>query len=180
MTGVKAGPYAGLMTRHHPRRPVSSAFALLAAALFAGSASLAALAQDTSLRDERVVDFAFGKAARLDAKVGPVQIQTVEFLDRGTGSGGGGFAGRFGGRGTDSDASTLVRAHFLAENPSADEWEVSFTLEFLDKSGKLVERVTKRSTWEGEAKPYDLDHPLLTYVVPMVARVRIKMEGRLD
>jgi hypothetical protein len=40
--------------------------------------------------------------------------------------------------------------------------------------------VTKKSSWEGEAKPYDLDHEILEYVVPLIAQVRIKMEGRLD
>ena len=79
-----------------------------------------------------------------------------------------------------SELSTTLRAHFLAENATPDEWEVTFTLEFLDESGKLIDRATKKATWEGQAKPADLDHPILQYVVPLIARVRIKMEGRLD
>jgi N-acetylneuraminic acid mutarotase len=76
--------------------------------------------------------------------------------------------------------STTIRAHFLAENPSTDEWEVTFSMEFLDKAGKVIEKVTKKSSWEGEAKPFDFDHEILEYVVPMIAQVRVKLEGRLD
>ena len=75
---------------------------------------------------------------------------------------------------------TTIRGHFLVENPSADEWEVTFILEFLDKSGKLIDKATRKSSWEGEAKPFDFDHAILQYVVPSIAQVRISLEGRLD
>ena len=42
-----------------------------------------------------------------------------------------------------SETSTTIRGHFLAENPTADDWQVTFTLEFLDKSGKIIDRVTR-------------------------------------
>lgn len=151
--------------------------AIVAACLIALVPSAAARAQDSALRAERVVPFAAGKSASLNAKVGPVNVQSVEFSDRGRGSGSG-IPGI--GRPAPSETSTTLRAHFLAENPSADEWEVTFTLEFLDKSGKLIDRVVKKSTWEGQSKPYDIDHPILAYVVPSIAEVRIKLEGRLD
>jgi hypothetical protein len=142
-------------------------------------ASLAALAQDSSLSAERVVNYASGKTLPLSAKVGPVSIQSVEFTDRGRGSSRGGLASVVG-RGSVSETSTTIRSHFLGENPSTDEWEVTFTLEFLDKSGKLIDKATKKSTWQGEAKPFDFDHPILQYVVPSIAQVRIRLEGRLD
>ena len=136
-------------------------------------------AQESSLRAERTVDYKTTKAFDLSAKVGPVRIQSGEFSNLGRNHGRGGIGGRMRG-GTESEVSTTLRTHFLAENPSGDEWEVTFTLEYLDKAGKVIERVTKKSSWEGEAKPYDLDHEILEYVVPMIAQVRIKMEGRLD
>jgi hypothetical protein len=153
------------------------------AALVVAGVSAIGGAQESSLRAERAFDFRFGRAMDIKATVGPVRVSSVEFTDLGKGYGQGGLAGRLRAASPGvnaSEASTMVRAHFLAENPQSDEWEVAFTLEFLDKAGALVDRVTKRSTWEGEAKPYDLDHQMLTYVVPMIARVRIKMEGRLD
>lgn len=169
-------------------RRVRVAAALVAAAALAvgtfvqvtsAAAPAAALAQDSSLRAERTVDWKIAKAAELSAKVGPVRIESVEFSNLGKGYGKGGIAGRMR-PGSSSEASTTLRAHFVAENPSSDEWEVTFSLEFLDKNGKIIEKVTKKNSWEGEAKPYDLDHEILEYVVPLIAQVRIKLEGRLD
>ena len=173
MLGVMSFPILSIVRR----RPI----ALALSAFLLAVPSLVALAQESSLRAERVVDYTPGKAAPLNARVGPVSIQSVEFSDRGRSSGQGGFTSRItGGAGTDSEASTTIRSHFLAENPTADEWQVTFTLEFLDKSGKVIDRVTKKSSWEGQAKPFDLDHSLLSYVIPAIAQVRVKLEGRLD
>ena len=131
--------------------------------------------QDTSLRAERTVSYVTGKSIALNAKVGPVGVQSVEFSDRGRVT-----TGLPGMRTTPSETSTVLRGHFVVENPSADEWEVTFTIEFRDKSGKVIDRAAKKSTWEGEAKPYDFDHPILAYAVPLIAEVRISLEGRLD
>ncbi|MEO7271812.1 MAG: hypothetical protein ABIX28_19285 [Vicinamibacterales bacterium] len=139
--------------------------------------SLAAGAQETTLRAERTFDYQPGRAVTLGAKVGAVNVQTVEFSERRGSTGG--FTTRITG-GSDSETTTTVRAHVLAENATADEWQVTFTLEFLDRDNRLIDRATKKSSWEGEAKPTDLDHPLLTYVVPLIAKVRVKMEAKLD
>ena len=149
-----------------------------AALVITGALAAGGAAQESSLRAERTVDYKTTKAFDLNAKVGPVRIQSAEFSNLGKNHRGG-IGGRMRG-GTDSEVSTTLRTHFLAENPSGDEWEVTFTIEYLDKAGKVIERQTKKSSWEGEAKPYDLDHEILEYVVPMIAQVRIKMEGRLD
>jgi hypothetical protein len=148
----------------------------LIASLFVVGAS-GARAQDASLRAERTVDYKPGQAVTVGAKVGAVNVQTVEFSERrgSTGS----FTTRLTG-GAESEIMTTVRAHFLAENATGDEWQVTFTIEFLDKDDKLIDRATKKSSWEGEGKPMDLDHPLLTYVVPLIAKVRVKMEAKLD
>jgi len=140
-------------------------------------ASIAALAQESSLRAERVLTFTTGKSFPLSAKIGPVNIQSVEFSDRGRA--GGGFGGALRGA-VASEMSTTIRGHFLAENPTADDWQVTFTLEFLDRSGKIIDRVSRKENWDREAKPFDLDHPILQYVVPLISQVRIKLEGKSD
>ena len=137
----------------------------------------AAAAQESSLRAERTVDYRPGQAVDISAKVGGVTVQTVEFSERSRTTGG--FTTRIIG-GTESDTSNTVRAHFLAENPTGSEWSVSFTLEFLDQNGKLIDRAAKKASWEGEVKPTDLDHPMLKYVLPLIAQVRIKMEAKLE
>jgi hypothetical protein len=155
------------------------ALAIASVSCLALGASLAALAQDSSLRAERVVSYVTRKNIPLSAKVGPVSIQSVEFTDRGRGSTPSGLAGIVRG-GSSPETSTTIRAHFLVENPSTDEWAMTFTLEFLDKSGKLIDKATRKASWEGEAKPLDFDHLILQYVVPSIAQVRIVLEGRLD
>jgi hypothetical protein len=169
------------LSPHHRRRAAwMSGWALAVGVLLNLCLSGGRLhAQESSLRFEKTIDFKTAKAADLTAKVGPIRVSSVEFSNLGRGFGHGGFAGKMR-PGTLSEVSTTLRAHFLAENPSSDEWEITFTLEYLDKNGKTIERVTKKSSWEGEAKPYDFDHEILDYVVPMIAQVKIKMEGRLD
>jgi hypothetical protein len=157
------------------RASVFRSFPALILAIVAASGAAVASRQDTSLRAERTVSYATGKAIALNAKVGPVSIQSVEFSDRGRIT-----SGLPGLRTTPSETSTMLRAHFIVENPSADEWEVTFTVEYRDKNGKVIDRAVKKSAWEGEAKPYDFDHPILAYVVPLIAEVRITLEGRLD
>lgn len=141
--------------------------------------SLNPLAQEThQLHAERTVDFTLRKVNDLKAQVGQVRIASVELTDMGRGFGQGGIAGRM--RGADSEASTTIRAHFLAENPTSEDWQVTFVVEFLDKNGKVIDRASKKQKWDGEAKPYDFDHQILEYVVPLIAQVRIKLEGKLD
>ncbi len=57
---------------------------------------------------------------------------------------------------------------------------VEFTLEFLDSKGRVIDRAKGKESWEGEAKTARIDHAILEYVVPMIDKVRIKLEARLD
>src|SRR5262245_3787812 len=154
-----------------PTRSIAVASAFLATGLAAASLR----GQDTSLRAERTVPFTTGKAISLNAKVGPVGVQSVEFSDRGRATSG--LPGR---RTTPPETSTILRGRFMVENPSSDEWEVTFTVEFRDKDGKGIDRAVKKAKWEGQAKPLDFDHTLLAYVVPLIADVRVTLEARLD
>jgi hypothetical protein len=153
---------------------------ITAAIVIAGLASVGLAAQN-SLSAEKTVDYKLTKTIDVKAQVGPVKIHSVEFQNLGRGFGQGGFAGKMrGGGGTGSEVSTTIRAHFLVENPDSDEWEVTFVLEYLDKSGKVIDRVTKKGSWEGEAKPLDFDHQMLEYVLPAIDTVKIKLEARKD
>lgn len=137
----------------------------------------AAVAQEGSLRFEKTVSWTTGKLIDLGATVGPVRIGKVEFSNEG--KGGGSIASRFRGGGA-SDTQTTLRATFDGENPKEDEWVVTFTLEFLDRNGKLIDRATGKEGFEGEARTVKVDHAILEYVVPMIDKVRIKLEARFD
>jgi hypothetical protein len=133
----------------------------------------------SSLRAERTLEFAT-KVFELPMKVGPVAFSSVEISNLGKGGAarGGSFGSRLRAVAAPSETSTTLRAHFLAENPTAEGWTVTFTFEFLDRGGKVIDKVTKRESWEGEAKPYDFDHDILEYVVPLIAHVKITLEAR--
>jgi hypothetical protein len=162
------------MIRLLPRRSAVLLFVLALGAWQAGA--LDAAAQERSLTAERTVDFVTGRSIPLDVKVADVTVRSIEFSNRGRPSGG--FTGLM--RSSVPETSTVLRAHLVAENPTADEWEVTFTLDFLDKAGALIDRTTHKSSWEGEAKATDSDHAILSYVVPQIAKVRIRMVARLD
>lgn len=152
--------------------------ALIFAMILCLGLAAAASAQEGSLRFEKTVAWQTGKLIGLDAVVGPVRIGKVEFTNEGPG--GGSIATRIRGGGGASDTQTVLRATFDGENPKEDEWVVTFTLELLDAKGKLIDRATGKEGFEGEAKNARVEHPILDYVVPMIAKVRIKLEARLD
>ncbi len=137
----------------------------------------AASAQEGDLRFEKTVTWQTGKLIPLDAVVGPVKIGKVELSNEGRG--GGSIATRIRGGGS-SDTESVLRATFDGENPKEDEWVVTFTLELLDAKGKLIDRATGKEGFEGEAKNARVEHAILDYVVPMIAKVRIKLEAQLD
>ncbi|HEX6900329.1 MAG TPA: hypothetical protein VF789_11470 [Thermoanaerobaculia bacterium] len=137
----------------------------------------AGMAQEGSLRFEKTVAWSTGKLIDLNTTVGPVRIGKVEFSNQG--KGGGSISDRFRGGGA-SDTETTLVATFDGENPKEDEWVVTFTLEFLDAKGRLIDRATGKESWEGEAKTARVSHAILEYVVPMIDKVRIKLEARLD
>lgn len=145
---------------------------LVALSLLLASAVLPAQAN----RFERTIPYRLDQSQKLEAKVGPVMIDNVKITNMGRGFGRGGF----GPKGLQpSEGSTTLRFAFDVNNPGED-WEITFTLEFLDKSGKLIDRVTKKENWEEQAEIWNLDHPMLEYVLPMVADVKVTMTGRLD
>lgn len=150
--------------------------------LFALLALIAALApagaqEARSLRFEKTVSYKKGKLIDLNAAVGPVRLAKVEFSEPSGSSGS--IVDRIRG-GALSETQSLIRASFDAENPEEDEWVVTFTLDFLDSRGRLIDRATGKEGLEGEAKVIKVDHSILTYVLPMIDRVEIRLEARLD
>jgi hypothetical protein len=165
-------------------RPALAGLALMAilAAFLAAPALAAEGDTGGSLRFEKTVPFDVGRRLDLGAQVGPVRVSSVQFENLGRGGGGGGsIVGRLrGAAGGPSDTQTTLRASFDSENPRDEEWVVTYTIELLDKKGKLIDRGSRNESFEGEADTVKLDHPILDYVVPMIDRVRVKLEARLD
>ena len=157
------------------RKNVSSACAVIAVLLCAGAVA----AQERSLRFEKTVDWQLGKPIALNATVGPVRVASVEFRkgEAGGGGPGGAILGRLRGA---SETEATVTAAFDTENPSADEWVVTYTLDFLDAKGKLIDRASGKEQFEGEADVYRLDHAILEYVLPFVDRVKVRLEAKYD
>lgn len=157
--------------------------ALAAIALSTFLLGAAAGAQDGSLRFEKTVPFERGEIIRLGAQVGPVRIANVELSTSGSGGAGGGIRERIMGSmpgAGDPETRTTITAAFDTENPREEEWVVTYTLDFLDSKGKLIDRATKSKGFEGEAQTYRVEHSTLTYVVPAISRVRIRLEAKYD
>ena len=150
----------------------SARMGLAALALFV----VPAIAPAQTNRVEKTLPYRLDQSQKLDAKVGPVMIDNVKITNMGRGFGRGGF----GPKGMQpSEGSTTLRLAFDVNNPGED-WEITFVVEFLDKSGKVIDRATKKENWEEEAEIWNFDHPILEYVLPQVADIRISMSGRLD
>jgi hypothetical protein len=147
--------------------------------LLASAGSLATAQEGRSLRFQKTVDFKTDKLVELGAVVGPVRVSQME-LSLPSGNGGlGSIVGRIRGGGSSETHSTL-RASFDSENPEEDEWVVTYTLDFLDAKGKLIDRATGKQGLEGEARVVKIDHSILTYVIPLIDRVEVRLEARLD
>ena len=162
-------------------RIFAAAITLLAVVALTGIGGIAA-AQDGSLRFEKTVPFQRGRLLELGARVGPVRVAQVQFASEGGGESGGGIGDRIRSRmpGGGGDTSTTIKASFDTENPRDQEWVVTYTLEFLDANGKLIDRATRKESFEGEADVVKVERAILTYVVPMISKVRIKLEAALD
>lgn len=127
-------------------------------------------------RFEKTFAYQVDKTETLTATVGPVKIGTVKVTNMGRGYGRGGFGLRT--ANPPSELSTTLRFAFDVDNPVDEEWDITFTVELLDKSGKVIDRATKKENYEDEAKALNLDHSIIEYVLPLVSEVKITLEGR--
>jgi hypothetical protein len=151
------------------------AAALVAASCVAILVHVPIGAQTKPLRSEKTIDYKPDQLIDLQLSAGPVLVRSVKFTSNPRESIGSRFRGR-----TATQTETTLRASFDAENPDKDEWSVTFVLEFLDGKGKVVDRVSRSESWEGEAKIFNLDHPMLTYAIPFVEKVKISLSAKLD
>jgi hypothetical protein len=150
--------------------------------LAAAAGAAVAVAQEGSLRFEKTVGFNRGQLISLGARVGPVRVANVRLEVESPDAGGGGIRSRLPrmpGSG-DPEVQQTIKASFDCENPDDEEWVVTYTLDFLDSNGRLIDRASDKEGFEGEAKTYTLSHNTLRYVVPAIARVRIKLEAKYD
>jgi hypothetical protein len=152
---------------------------LFVCAAFLASTVIGGIAQERTGRFQRTIDFATPKTVKLDGVVGPVKISTIELADLGRGHASSGIAGRMR-PGSDSEASTTLRAQFIVDNPSSDEWQLTLTLELLDKNGKVIDKLTKKKDYDDETATWSIEHPLLEYVMPLIAQMRITVQGRVN
>jgi hypothetical protein len=167
-----------VLTRPFSCSPVHLRTALASVVTLLALSISTAAAQNASLTAEHTAPVTLGRTQSLNVKVGPVTVQTITIQDRGRVTPGTTLPGLS--RNPASEASSTLHVRLMAENPSVDDWAVTFVVEFLDKSGKVIDRVTKRANWKGEAKPYEFEHPLLQYAIPLIADVRIRFEAKVD
>ena len=151
-------------------------------ALLASLVVTAASAQESrSLRFEKTVDYQLGKLIDLNTTVGPVRISKLEISQPESVSVKESIVGRMrGDGGSSSETHATIRASFDSENPEEDEWVVTYTLDFLDSKGRLIDRVVKSQGLEGEAKVVEVDHSILKYVLPFIDKVKIRLEAKYD
>jgi len=131
------------------------------------------VAQD---KTDQSLPFAFDKAHALTTVAGPVKVKTVTMTNLGKG-----YARTVLGVRTPapaSELSTTVRLVFEVENPVREDWDVTFTVEFLDKAGKVVDRTSKKENYDNETAKMTIEQPLLEYVIPLISDVRVTLMGR--
>jgi hypothetical protein len=127
-------------------------------------------------RTDQSVPLEFGKAHALTTVAGPVKVKTLTMTNLGRG-----YAKTVLGVRTtasSSDLTTTLRLVLDVENPVKEDWDVTFTVEFMDKAGKVIDRTSKRENYDDETAKMTIEHPLLEYVVPLVSDVRVTVQGR--
>jgi hypothetical protein len=131
-------------------------------------------AQDN--RFEKAVPFKVDSTETLSATVGPVKIASLKVTNLGRGYSRGGFSLRS--ANPPSELSTTLRFAFEVDNPVDEEWDVSFTVELLDKAGKVIDRATKTENYEEEAKVLNIEHAIIEYALPLIGDMRVTLQGR--
>ena len=127
-------------------------------------------------RFEKSVDFAIDKSIPLEGVAGPVKITALKVTNLGRGYGRGGLSFRT--ANPPSELSTTLRFAFDVNNPSREEWDVTFTVELLDKAGTVIDRTSKKENYEDESAVLNIEHSLLEYALPLVSQVRVTLQGR--
>ena len=149
---------------------------LLLALLLTGGAL--AGADQPSLQAEKTLKYRTGSPTTLDVRVGPVKVSSVKVTTGGSGGIGATLKAKM--TNVDPETQATLQFAFDAENPEKVAWKVTYTIEFLDAKGEVIDRFTSKATYEGEAKTSSFDHVILKAALPLIDRVRIKMQAALD
>ena len=147
-----------------------------ASVILAALALLAMPLAAQSDRSDQSVPLDFTKPHPLTTVAGPVKVKSLTMTNLGKG-----YARTVLGVRTaaaPSELTTTVRLVFDVENPVKEDWEVTFTVEFMDKAGKVVDRTSKKENYDDETAKMTFEQPLLEYVVPMISDVRVTVIGR--
>ncbi len=129
-------------------------------------------------RAERTLPFKIDATHTLAATLGPVSVTTLKITNLGRGYGRGGLVSRV--TAPASELSTTIRFAFDLNNPRDEDWQVTFTIELLDKAGKLIDRQVGRENVEGQKKTFNFEYPLLEYALPAVTDFRLTMAAKID
>ena len=150
---------------------------LLVALVLLGSAALAA-GQTPPLQAEKTLAYKTGEGLTLDVKVGPVKIHKV-IITVGI-PGGVGAAMRAKVSKVDPLIDETLTFVFDAENPEKIDYNVTYSIEFLNTKGELIDRFSDKAGYEAEAKTSRFEHVTLKAVLPLIDKVRIKFQAAVD
>lgn len=162
-------------------RTIDRSLLLSLVVLVAALTGALASAAEPSLRFETTVPFSEGKRVPLDGKVGPVRVTAAIFSVPERGTSESGLMGRIRGElQGPTETQSLVRLRLEAENAEVEEWKVSVTVELLDAKGALIDRFSGSESLEAEAKTFYVEHPVLTYVLPSIAKATVRLQAKRD
>jgi hypothetical protein len=131
---------------------------------------------------ETTVPYVTGEILTLDAKVGEVEVSRlqVDVLQSATSLGGKLLGGLGTARGADSSTRSVLGLAFDCVNATRQEWEVTFTVELLDAEGQLIDRVSRDQDFEMESDVFEIQHEILSYVLPLIRQVTVRLDAELD
>jgi len=120
---------------------------------------------------ETTVSFELVKKTTLEGKAGEIEIRGVEFGSKGA------KGGVFGS--SDADLKATISAQFDCSTTAEKKQKVSFTIQFLDGNGDLIDRASNNGSLKEESKLIDVNLTTLRYVVPLIKQVKITAKSKV-
>jgi hypothetical protein len=127
---------------------------------------------------ERTVPFLRGKPALLNLEVGTVRLRRVLLDVADPEAEEGSILGVL--RGDDAETSSVLRASFELEGVPEQPWAAEVRVELLDRHRRLIDRFGRTEVLEPGLEHVHLDRSVLTYVLPLVRFVRVRVEAHPD
>lgn len=120
------------------------------------------------------VDFKLDGPVALDAKVGEVELRSVEFVRAPVKSGM--IKGAFGSGNEDLKSEITVR--LSCATSAAAKWKLDVMVEFLDAEGTVIDRASSSGSLKSEAKIIDFKLGTLSWVVPHIASAKLAVSAK--